>query len=332
MINQILEFVCGFADLFKDKKTEENNPQKYSPEQIKPMKYSYRPETLEQYIGQDRAKQLVNLNIQKIRSIKPVHFIISGTRGHGKSTLAYILAKNLGFKIHTYIGGSFTMENLKQFLLENEEGEPHILFIDEIHGLSKELAEFMYPLLEDFLLPLGNIKVRNFIFIGATTEKNTLLKKFSPLVDRCGCQVNLEHYKPKDIKEILIQYNKQIHNIEVSEEIYDMLSINTRYNPRTSIAMFDDYIVCKDINKVLEAHRIIKNSLTTDDILILKHLAEINKPIGVETLAIIIQQTKQDYMTLVEPFLLQQGYISRTARGRVIVEKGKQLLGEIDEQ
>jgi Holliday junction DNA helicase RuvB len=330
MFDKTLEFIFGVGDLIWDKKEQSQEKEIYHSEQVKPMIYSFRPRNLDEYIGQENAKELVRLNIQKVMSIKPVHFLISGARGHGKSTLAYIIANSLGFKIHTYIGGVFTMENLKSFLIGNESGEPHILFIDEIHGLPKDMAEFLYPLLEDFWLPVGNIEVRPFIFIGATTEKNILLKKFSPLVDRCGCQINLEHYKSDNIKTILKQYNNQTHNSDVSEEIYDILSVNTRYNPRTSIAMFDDFIVCKDIEKVLNAHRIVKNSLTTDDILILKHLTEINKPVGMETLAIVIQQTNQDYTAIIEPFLIQQGYLSRRARGRVITEKGKLLLQEVE--
>jgi len=321
--------VLGITQLMSWGKEVLGIKSKYASNQITPKKYSFRPRNLEEYIGQENAKELINLNIQKILTIKPVHFIISGSAGHGKSTLAYIIANMTKFKIHTYIGGSFTMENLQDFLVKNADGEPNILFIDEIHGLPKELAEFLYPLVEDFILPLGNIKVRPFIFIGATTDKNILLKRFNPLVDRCGCQINLSHYKAEDIKRILKQYNDQIYQVNIEEEIYNILSVNTRYNPRISIALFDDYMICQDIQKVLKAHRIIKNSLTTDDILIMEHLLEINKPVGVETLAIIIQQTKQDYQTLIEPFLIQQGYLSRTARGRVITEKSKKLLQEI---
>ena len=91
-------------------------------------------------------------------------------------------------------------------------------------------------------------------------------------------------------------------------------------------------MITKDINKVLNAHRVIKNSLTTNDIIILEHLAEIDKPTGVEVLSIITQQTKQDYMTLQEPFLLMEKYISRTSRGRIITQKGKQLLAEIENE
>jgi Holliday junction resolvasome RuvABC ATP-dependent DNA helicase subunit len=151
------------------------------------------------------------------------------------------------------------------------------------------------------------------------------------LVDRCGCQINLEHYQKEDIKLILKQYNSQTYKADVPEEIYDILSVNTRFNPRNSISLFDDYMVCKNINQVLQAHRIVKNSLTTDDIIVLKHLAEINKPVGVEVLAIITQQTKQDFQTLQESFLISEGYLSRLARGRLITEKGKLLLREINE-
>jgi Holliday junction DNA helicase RuvB len=328
MALNVLEFICGFGDILFGRDKEKTKC-KYTPDQIAPKKYSYRPQLLEQYIGQERAKDLVRLNLQKVMSIKPVHFLINGTQGCGKSTLAYIIGNHLDFKIHTYIGGSFTMDNLKQFLIENEEGKPHILFIDEIHGLSKEIAEFMYPILEDFLLPIKNINIRPFILIGATTEKNTLLKKFSPLVDRCGAQINLEHYNKDDIKLILKQYNDQVYQEKITEEIFNILAVNTRFNPRLSIAMFDDYIVCKNIKKVLNAHRIIKDSLTTDDIKILRHLTKINKPIGMETLAIIIQQTKEDYTALIEPFLIQSEYVTRTSRGRLATDKARALLQEI---
>jgi Holliday junction DNA helicase RuvB len=331
MLGEAIAFFVSMGDLIWGKKDQEQKPGGYRPDQVTPLTYRFRPRNLNELIGQPMAKALIRLNIEKIRRIKSVHFIISGTQGTGKSTTAYIIANELQFKIHTYIGGSFTMDNLTDFLCENETGIPHVLFIDEVHGLAKEIAEFMYPILEDFLLPVGNVKIRPFIFIGATTEKNTLQKKFSPLVDRYGADILLEHYSPEDIKLILKQYNAQTYKANLSEEVYDTLSVNTRFNPRISIALFDDYMVCKDMNQVLKAHRIIKNSLTTNDVLILEHLLEINKPVGVETLAIIIQQTKEDYQGLVESFLLQQGYISRTARGRVVTEKDKRLLQEIEE-
>jgi Holliday junction DNA helicase RuvB len=313
----------------KDKSAEKQA--QYHSAQIIPVKYSFRPKTLEEYIGQQNAKERILLNIEKIKTMKPIHFILSGTRGHGKTTLAYIIANILNLEIDTYVGGSFTIDNLTDFVNKNNKSlNPRILFVDEVHGINREVAEFMYPLLEDFIWASGGQKVRPFIFIGATTDKNILSTNYAPLVDRCASgDVVLEHYVAEDIKTILKQYNDKIYQKNITENIYDILSNNTRFNPRTSIAMFEDFIVCKDINKVLNAHKIVKDGLTIDDIIVLKHLAEINKPVGVEVLAIVTQQTRQDYITLLEPFLIQQGYISRTARGRVITEKGKELLATV---
>lgn len=324
--------ITQLMDWGKEKLGIKSKEEVYHSEQITPKKYSFRPQNLEQYIGQERAKELIKINLEKIRTIKPVHFIISGSKGTGKSTLAYIIAKELGLEIDTYVAGSFTMENLREFLIKNAESKNvRILFVDEIHGLEKSLGEFMYPLLEDFLLPIGNMTVRPFIFIGATTDKNILQKRLAPMIDRCQANINLERYNSQNIKDILKQYNDQLYQKNIDEYIYNLLSKNTRYTPRIAIALFEDFIVCKDIKKVLNAHQIIKNSLDTNDVIVLNHLAEINKPIGVEVMAIITQQTKADFMILQEPFLISEGYISRTSRGRIITEKGKQLLRELNE-
>jgi len=309
---------------------EKEEKQVYHSEQIAPKRYSFRPENLEQFMGNENAKEKIRLNVQKILTMKPVHTIISGTRGHGKSTIAGIISKMTNMQMMTYVGGSFTMGNLQDFLIKNSKSlQPLILFIDEIHGLDKSVAEFMYPILESFILPIGNQTIRPFCMIGATTNPEILQKKFAPLLDRCGNIVNLEHYKAENIKEIVHQYNLQTHQISVSNEVYDLISVNSRFNPRTSIAMFDDYVICKDMDRILKSNQIVKNSLTTKDIIILKHLSEINKPVGVEVLAIITQQTKQTYQEIQESFLIAEGYISRTAKGRCITEKGRLFLEEL---
>ena len=194
---------------------------KYTPEEVKPVKFIYRPKTLTEYIGQERAKELVNLTLEKIRTIKPIHILISGTKGCGKSTLANIIANELGFNINWTIGGAFTMEALQKFLVKNQDSKkPQILFVDEIHNLSKEVGEYLYPIIEDFILPEGNnIKLKPFIFMGATTEKNMLMKKFAPLVDRCGADIILEQYTAEDIKNILKQYNDKIYQLNIAEEV-----------------------------------------------------------------------------------------------------------------
>lgn len=324
--------LTGMAYIFgkiQSKEVKDETPEFYLKE-VRPTKFSYRPQTLNEYIGQEKAKELVMLTLQKINEVKPCHILITGTKGHGKSTLAQIIANHLQFPITYHIGGVFTMENLRDFILANEKSDqPMILFVDETHNLEKKIGEFMYPILEDFILPTNSAKIRPFIFIGATTEKFTLLKKFSPLVDRCGAQIQLEHYKPADIKEILIQYNSQVYNQEVEEAIYELLSQNSRLTPRIALSIFDDYMVCKNEATVLRSRRIIKNSLTDIDITILEHLQEIDKPVGEEALAIIAGIERADFKLFTEPFLMQEGYMTRTARGRVITLKGKELVKDL---
>lgn len=329
-INQVLE-------IFKNKKNsklkEEKKEEKYIPMSITPKKFSYRPKNLVEYIGQENAKKLVELNIKKIKIIKPIHFCISGTKGAGKSTLAHIISNELEAKITWHIGGAFTKEALIKFLVKNQDDQNnlHILFIDEGHNLAKELAEYLYPILEDFILPEGkNLKLKSFIFITATTERNELIKKFAPLVDRCGADIILEQYNAEDIKAILKQYNDKIYQKNISEEIYDILSFNVRYTPRIALNFFDDFIVCKDIEYVLKSHRVIKNGLTTTDILILSHLAEIKKPVGIEALATIAGVSREDFQYCIEPYILFNSYLTRTARGRLITLKGEQLLKEVN--
>jgi Holliday junction DNA helicase RuvB len=333
MLNTLFDLlgITFILESFEKAKRKTINPEFYLKE-VKPIKFQFRPRTLDEYIGQEQAKDLVRLTIEKIIRIKPCHILITGNKGCGKTTLATIIANQLGLDITYQIGGTFTMEALQDFILENEKhNQPKILFVDEIHNLDKKLGEYMYPLLEDFtLVGKETVNVRHFIFIGATTEKYTLLKKFSPLVDRCSADIVLEPYKAEDMKLILKQYNLQIYQAEISDEEYDTLSKNCRYTPRIALAMFDDLIISKNIKRVLNSRRIIVNSLTTTDIKILEHLAEIGKPIGEEALSIIAQVNKADFKLWFEPLLIQEGYMSRTSRGRIITEAGKTLLKRLE--
>jgi len=335
MFDNILEFFTGFSDIIFPNKIDnasietqiEEHPKFYLGELSK--KFIYRPQYLNEYIGQERAKELVSLNIQKIETIKPCHFLISGFAGCGKTTLAYIIASHLKFQLHSYIGGAFTMEALHDFLIANEEGTGHILFIDETHNLDKKIAEFMYPIIEDYTIGSKQTKLKPFIMIGATTEKSTLLKKFKPLVDRCGCQIELEQYQSQDMKQILMQYNNQIYKENIKDEVFEVLSKNCRFTPRIAIALFDDYLVCKNTDQVLKAHRIIRDSLTDIDIRILTHLMEINKPVGEEALSIIGGCERADFKCFIEPFLIKQNLLTRTSRGRLLTPRAKLLLEEL---
>ena len=335
-ISDIQEFIVGLGDLFfgnkRSQDTIETTMELPPIIKKKPMKYIYRPINIREYIGQARAKERIELNLQKIINGKPVNFLLSGSAGCGKTTLAYIIGHHTGFKVHYYIGQSFTRKDLGQFLIDNEreDGEMrNILFIDELHGLDTELAEELYPILED--MKVRDRDITPFIFIGATTKKSVLIQNLKPFVDRCAeGDITLEDYTAEDIEQIIRQFKIQIYpDVEVSDEVYNLIGRNCRFTPRIAIALFNDYAICKDMKRVLRAYRIVKDSLTDIDIKILKHLIDINKPIAKETLSIIGGMTAEEYSNIVEPFLISQGYLARTSRGRLATTQARELLESV---
>jgi len=337
MFDEALAFIVGLGDLIWGKKENEPNSEEnqernkliYPITEVKPIKFIYRPDTLEKYIGQIQAKKLTRMALNVIVNQKPLHFLITGHAGMGKTTLAKIISNQLGFEFYSYIGNSFTQDTLKDFLIKNEENSnPSILFLDEIHSANKEILEFMLPIIEDY--KLNELKLRPFVMICATNEKTTLLRKSKPFCDRLQIQIQLEDYNAEEIKILLKQYNDQIYQANIPEEIYDVLAVNTRFNPRISISYMDLYIGCKDIKNVLEAHRVIKNGITDVDLKILNHLNSVgNKPIGEQALSVIANVERMDYVELIEPYLMRKNLISRTSRGRILTEQGKLFLQEI---
>ncbi len=300
-------------------------------------KFNYRPQTLSEYISQDNAKLLIKLLVKEILEVgKYRHILISGTRGHGKTTLGEIICKSIGFEMNYFISNAFTKENLREFLVKNEVSKiPQVLMLDEVHGLDKAGKnavgfEYFYPILEDMKLPNTEINLNPFIIISCTTELDYLQRYYPPFVDRF-VNVQLEHYKEEDIKAILTNYNNQVYQKNINVEDFKLLSQNSRFNPRTAILMFDLFIASGKMDEILKCFRIVKSGLTTQDIIILDHLFQIKKPVGCETLAIIGNTDKETYMTLIEPYLLQEHYLGRTSRGRLLLPRGEELLRSLDE-
>lgn len=294
-------------------------------------KFHYRPQTLSDYISQENAKVLIRLLIREVKEVgKFRHILLSGCRGHGKTTLAYIICRELGFEPNYYIANSFRVNNLQDFLYKvTDKKIPQVLILDETHGLNKELIEMFYPLLEDGVVPNTSLKLNSFIVIGATTELEYLQKKYPPFVDR---HVNIEllPYKSEEIKLLLDKYNQEVYQQYITEEDLILLADNSRMNPRTAILLFDLFVTCGKVDEVLKCNGIIKNGLTYKDIVVLEHLAEINKPVGIEALAVIAHTDSASFKELTEPYLLQQGYLTRTARGRLITNKGMELLNNLE--
>lgn len=306
-----------------------NKPQ-YIQQPLTPRKFMFRPKTFEEYISQDKAKDKARLTIELVNKGFPRHFLLMGNAGFGKTTLAGIVANTLGFNFNVYVGSNFTIETLQDFLVKNQDTEqPNVLFIDEMAELKKDVLTYMLPIIEDFRV--NNLNLRKFVLIGATTDTWILSKRCQPFLDRIHCKIYLEDYKAEDIKQLLKQYNDQIHKANIEEKDYDIISRNVRYTPRIAIAMFDYYIATNgDLNRVLKMNRIIKDGLDDIDVKILENLNSTGgKPIGEEALSIIANMTKQEYKQLREPYLIRQGLISRGTRGRLILDKGKLFLQNI---
>jgi Holliday junction DNA helicase RuvB len=289
-------------------------------------KFMYRPETFDEYISQEKAKDKAKLTIELINKGFPRHFLLMGNAGFGKTTLAGIIAKKLGFNFNVYVGSNFEIDTLNEFLVKNQDSDlPNVLFIDEIAELDKQVLTYMLPIMEDF--KLKGLNLRKFILIGATTDTWVLSKRCQPFLDRIHCKIYLEDYNAEDIKKLIIQYNDQIHRANISLEDYDTISKNVRYTPRLAISLFDYFVACGNLEKVLKMNRIIKDGLDDIDVRILQNLNSTNdKPVGAEAISIIANMTRQEYQELREPYLIRQGLISRGSRGRLILNKGKLFL------
>ena len=294
-------------------------------------KFIYRPATLNEYIGQDNAKALIALNIRKIETLKPVHFLISGSRGHGKTTLAYIIKNLLKAKMIERIAKQIICNDDVIDLVNeiNASQEKNvILFIDEIHSLDQSLCEIFYPLMEDFKIAGKNVKP--FILIGATTEKHILVKNNAPFIDRFQVQVELQHYSSKDIVEILTQYKNQLYpQYPITQDFINIVADNAKKTPRIAISLLEDGIIESDVAHVLKCHRIIYQGLNETDVRILRILIENQKPMGSKSLSQMIGLSEKDYLESYESYLVEQEYILRTARGRTIATKGKEIYEKI---
>jgi Holliday junction DNA helicase RuvB len=305
------------------------NKPRYIQQPLQPIKFMYRPETFNEYISQEKAKDKAKLTIELVNKGFPRHFLLMGNAGYGKTTLAGIIAKALGFDFNVYVGSNFDIDTMNDFLVKNQDSKlPNVLFIDELGELKKDVLTYMLPIIEDF--KLKGLNLRKFILIGATTDTWILSKRCQPFLDRIHCKIYLEDYSAEDIKKLLIQYNDQIHKANITMEQYDIISRNVRYTPRLAIALFDYFVVCGNLQKVLTMNRIIKDGLDDIDVRILQNLNSTNgKPIGEEAISIIANMTRQEYKELREPYLIRQGLISRSNRGRLILDKGKLFLQEI---
>lgn len=300
-----------------------------------------RPQSLDEYIGQKEIKENLRVFIKAalMREEPLDHVLLYGPPGLGKTTLAHIIANELGTNIKTASGPSIEKTgDLAAILSTLEPGD--VLFIDEIHRMPKFIEEVLYPAMEDFEIDLvigetgksRNIKIDlpPFTLVGATTRAGDIS---SPLRDRFGIISKLEYYKKEELENI-IKRTSRVLDMPIEDSAAEELSGRCRKTPRIANRLFKrvrdfalvegDISITKEMTlKSLERLKVDPYGLDAIDIEYLTSLiTKFNGgPVGVETIATSIGEEVSTIEDVVEPFLLQEGFIKRTQRGRVATEK-----------
>ena len=309
--------------------------------------YSLRPRSLAEYVGQEKIK--VNLEISlaaaKKRNETIEHILLHGAPGLGKTTLAYIIANEMGVNIRTTSGPAIEKSGDLAAILTNLN-ENDILFIDEIHRLNKAVEEILYPAMEDHALDIImgkgpsartiRLPLPHFTLIGATTQASLLS---APLRDRFGFSHHLDFYEPEEIERIIHRSAKLL-NLELAPEAAQAIAKRARRTPRIANRLLKrvrDYCQVKsdgqlDQNTCLDAFGLLELDdlgLDSVDRKILKTMVEKfgGGPVGLNALAAASGEEMDTVENLYEPYWLQLGFIDRTPRGRVITDLGRKHLG-----
>lgn len=300
-----------------------------------------RPQSLDEYVGQTEIKENLRIFIKAalMRGEPLDHVLLYGPPGLGKTTLAHIIANELGSNIKTASGPAIEKTgDLAAILSTLEPGD--VLFIDEIHRMPKFIEEVLYPAMEDFEIDLiigsegksRNIKIDlpPFTLVGATTRAGDIS---SPLRDRFGIISKLEYYKEEELEGIITRTSRVL-DMDIDPDASKELSKRCRKTPRIANRLFkrvrdfalvlgEGYISKELTMEALKRLKVDQYGLDNIDIEYLTSLIEKfnGGPVGVETIATSIGEEVSTIEDVVEPYLLQEGFLKRTPRGRVATEK-----------
>lgn len=288
--------------------------------------FEFRPQTWEQFIGQEKNKERIKTVRKKAERGMKAHFLVDGIKGHGKTTYIELFAKDIGAKLIQRVGKQIEVDNLVDIINEiNQSKEKYVIFfVDEIETMDWKVIKVLNPIIEQF--KIQGKKIKPFIFAGATINKHILLKNNPDTLDRIPTKIKFTRYTIEEIMAIVRQCKEQLYpKDEISEKVIRKIAENCKYNPRTSQALLDEYIVLKDINKVLEDCHIVKDGLNNTDIKILKILSKSKRPMGANAIALRCGLSQKEYEREFEPFLYEFEYINRTP-SRSLSDKGKEFL------
>lgn len=311
------------------------------------LDFGLRPQTLEEYIGQEKAKESLKIYIEaaKMRGEALDHVLLYGPPGLGKTTLSAIIANELGVNIRITSGPAIEKQGDLAALLTNL-GRNDVLFIDEIHRLSRNIEEILYPAMEDYSLDIIigkgpaarsiRLPLEKFTLIGATTRAGQLT---TPLRDRFGVLLRLELYTPEELVRI-IRRSAGILNIDISDDGAMEIARRSRGTPRIANRLLkrvrdfaqvksDGRITSQVADQALDMLDIDKLGLDNIDRRMLESIIRFydGGPVGIDTLAATIGEEAVTLEDVYEPYLIQIGFLNRTQRGRCVTRLAYEHLG-----
>lgn len=306
-----------------------------------------RPQCFDEYIGQEKVKKNLDILIQaaKKREESIEHVLLYGPAGLGKTTLANIIAKEMGVNIKTTSGPAIErVGDFGSILTNLQDGD--ILFIDEIHRLNKSIEEILYPAMEDYKLDIIigkgpsartiQLDLPKFTLIGATTKLGALS---NPLRNRFGATYRLEFYQAEEIKKILHR-SSRILNVDIEDSGLAKIASCSRYTPRVANRLLKrvrdfcqikdkkcvDSVIAEEALEMIDVDHI--GLEPADKHILLTVIEKFNGgPVGLATIAAATSEEIKTIEDVYEPYLIQIGFLARTPRGRVVTENAYKHLG-----